>query len=170
MDNVKEPFVVKSNEAPFIATRLLDHEGNFHQKVEIKAAIQIAKNVDMDLVCFNEPENTSLALCKIIDYGKWKYQAEKNNKKIAKKQSHSTKEIRFSPVIGAHDIQHKVKQIKEIIEEGDTVIVNMQIHSKRLTEEAKHKVEEIINLCSVFSKEVSRKPSERSIFITLTKK
>ena len=170
MDKTNEPYVVENNSMPFRVTRLLDQEGKFHQDINIVSAIQMAKNVGMDLVCFNEPEGTSPALCKIIDFGKWKYQAEKNKKKMMRKQVHTTKEVRFSPTISSHDIEHKIKQIKEFIDDGDTVIINMHVFNHRHNDNANKKIQEIIEKCTDFSKEVSRKPAERSICVTLSKK
>ena len=79
----KEPFVIDSTTSPepFTFTKLVDEEGTFHQSINVSAALSRAKIAGLDLVCFNEPSGELTALCKIINYGKWKYQVEKAKKK-----------------------------------------------------------------------------------------
>jgi len=167
---VKEPFVVKN--VQFSTTRLVDESEKFYQTISINEAITKAKTSNLDLVCFNEPEENKLALCKIIDFGKWKYNFEKSKKKIEKHQQHETKELWFSPTISSHDIEHKVKQAKKFIEEGHNVIINMQIKTSmnRHIAPVHEKTSEIMSICNEFSKEISRKQTDNRIYITLTKK
>ena len=166
----KEPFVVKNAQFPTI--RLVDEIGTFHQSISTYDALTKAKISNLDLVCFNEPEDSKLALCKIIDFGKWKYNFDKSKKKAEKQQQHETKEVWFSPSISSHDIEHKVKQIKRFIEEGHNVVINMQIKTSmnRHIAPVHEKTNEIMSICSEFSKELSRKQTDNRIYITLSKK
>lgn len=168
--DVKEPFVVKS--AQFSTTRLVDDIGKFYQSISINEALTKAKHSNLDLVCFNEPEDNKLALCKIIDFGKWKYNFDKSKKKVEKGQQHETKELWFSPSISSHDIEHKVRQIKKNIEEGHNVVINMQIKTSmnRHIAPVHEKINEILSICNEFSKEISRKQTDNRILITLSKK
>lgn len=171
VENVtKEPFIVKGSE--FKETRLINNDGNFYPKFNVLEAIKLAESTGLDLVCFNEPLEDSLALCKILDYGKWKYSQIKHKKEVEKKQKHKTKEICFSPTISIHDIQHKLSQVKSFLNDGDNVLLVMQVNTlnHRHMFNANQKIEEIMGICNEFSKEVSRKSSERQISINLIKK
>lgn len=166
-----EPFVV-DQDVKFNQIRLIDENGKFHNNFSIKDALSKATGLNLDLVCFNEPESDNLAFCKIINFGKWKYESEKIKKKNNKKQSKETKMIRFSPVISAHDIEHKVKQVKTFIDEGCNVIINMDVNTKnnRQMVNADQKIIEVLEKCKEFSKEMSRNRSEYQISINLSKK
>lgn len=171
--DTKEPFVIESNldKVPFTFTKLVDESGAFHQSINVSAALSRAKQAELDLVCFNEPSGDLIALCKIINYGKWKYMNEKAKKKNEKKSVHCTKTIRFSPVISSHDINHKIKQIKDIIDDGDTVIVEMLANTKnrRQMYNADEKLKEIMCKCGEFSKEISRSSGDNQIAIKIVK-
>lgn len=167
----KEPFVIESNPT-FVFTRLIDETGQFHQNINVTAALSRAKIAGLDLVCFNEPQDDLIALCKIINYGKWKYQTEKAKKKNEKKSNHCTKIIRFSPVISSHDIEHKLRQAKDILDEGDTVVIDMVVNTKnnRQMFNANEKIKEIMTHCEEFSREISRTSSDSQISIKIVKK
>ena len=152
-------------------TNLVDAEGNFHSSVHIKTAKDAARDAGLDLVCFSEPEKDKPALCKIVDFGKWKYHQEKTKKKESSTHRVETKEIQFTPVIGDHDVEHKVRQIIKFLEEGDEVMVNMRfkgIHH-RLKAEGDRIINLILTQVGTHGKEVSRKRSDDNIFLKLTR-
>lgn len=170
MSEKKEPFIVSS--ALFKHTRLIDTNGDYYESKSFTDASRIAFDSGLDLVCFNEPTENQLALCKIIDYGKWKYQREKELKKAEKKTKHETKEMRFSSVISENDVAHKLKHVKEFVERGDNVVISIQglSYSEKQVNEARIKMEEILVKCSAFAKEVSRKQEGGRFYVTITKK
>ena len=130
----------------------------------------MAKEVGLDLVCFSEPSMGKPALCKIVDYGKWKYHQEKLLKK-EKKNIHEVKEMRFSPVISDNDIEHKVKQIIEFLKDGDEVVVRMRfkgIHH-RLKNDGERIINKIVEMCKGIGKETGRKRSEDDIYVKMVK-
>lgn len=162
-----QPFIV--NKVVFPETKLIDENGQFNQSVPVYVAINKAKEVGLDLVCFNKPDKGETALCKIIDFGKWKYHQEKILKQEKKKSKIETKEVRFTPVIGEHDIEHKVKQIIEFLDDGDYVVLTMKfkgIHH-RLKDEGKRIVNEVIDKCKEKGKELSRKQDNNNITVRL---
>lgn len=163
------PFVV--NYVKFATTRLVDEELNYHSEIGIKEAKYRAEKAGLDLVCFNEPCSNELAFCKIIDYGKWKYDTDKKKKKEKPAKS-TTKEIRFSPVISDNDVAHKIKHVKEFIEDGNDVLFSMRLKGRQKAHfsEAEERMNEIVSLCSEYSKEVSRKKSPNMIFIRVSSK
>jgi len=165
---VTGPFVVKF--ADFTITKLVDHNNEFHDQVRIGEAKNMAQEAGLDLVCFNKPDKNSSALCKIIDYGKWKYSEEKKKKKN-KEGKKSTKEIRLSPVISDHDVEHKLKQAKEFLEDGDDVVLAMRIKGRQRAhlDVAELRMNEIIAKCSEYGTEVQRKKNSGLITVRIIK-
>ena len=170
---MSEPTIIyNTNEVKFKETKLIDENGVFYGKFDLGMAIKRAYLNKMDLVCFNEPDATGLALCKIIDYNKWKYNSEKAKKKSENSQSHKTKEFQFSTCIGAHDIQHKCNQMKEALDRGHGVIMCIKVNMKNEKQKALagHKTEEIISFIDPFAKVVTKKINENRIEIVIAKK
>jgi translation initiation factor IF-3 len=165
---MSEPFVVKF--VNFSHTKLLDQNNVFHDDVRIGDAKTMALNAGLDLVCFNLPQNGTPAFCKLVNYGKWKYQNEKQKRKIEKGHKKEHKEMRFTPNIGDHDIAHKTRQINGFLDEGDDVLVVMKLKGRECLHmaEAEIKTNQIIALCTS-GKEMSRKKTSNIIFIRLVK-
>ena len=111
--------------------RLVDDEANQLGVVEIRKAIEIAKEKGLDLVEVS-PE-ASPPVCRIMDYGKHKYDQEKK-KKVAKKKQHivQMKEIRFKINIEDHDYHFKIKHIKEFLEKKDKVRVSLRFRGREM--------------------------------------
>lgn len=163
-----EPYIIKY--ANFQQTQLIDSNGSYNAKVHISDAKKQALEAQMDLVCFNEPSGDKMALCKIVDFGKWKYSQQKKEKKEKKEQQKRTKEIRFSPLIDQHDIEHKIKQINEFLNDDCDVVVTMQIKGRQKAhfKEAEEKFINILNLIPD-AKQMSRKKIDSGIMVRLTK-
>lgn len=161
------PFVV--DWADFKETRMLDENQNFIPRIAIGEAKEKAKDLGLDLVCFNLPSSNALAFCKILDFGKWEYQEEKSKKKQKHDSNKGKKEIRFSMSIDTHDIEHKIKQAKEFFAEGDDVTFTMRLKGRQRAHfsEAKEKMDEIVAMCSEEAKELSRKESNTFISVRL---
>ena len=171
MKSNSEPFIVKY--VDFHATRLIDSNNNFYQEINIGKAKQMAKDAGLDLVCFKSPskgDSSELAFCKIIDYGKWRYSEEKRKKKS---QTHKkqTKEIRFSPSISDHDIEHKLKQVEEFLTKGDDVIFSMRLKGRQrfYFDEAEEKMNGIIKMCENYGKELNRRKTKNMINVRMGK-
>lgn len=166
-----EPFAIKTKRVNFNYTKLVDQNNVFHDSVSIGEAKRMANESGLDLVCFNYPKNNDLALCKIIDYGKWRYHDEKKKKKSHNINKNVVKEIRFSPVIGEHDVEHKLKQVDKFLDEGDEVILSMRFKGiqKRLYNEGVKLMESIIERCKEHGEEVSRKKTDNNITVRLKK-
>jgi len=77
--------------------------------------------------------NADPPVCKIIDYGKYKYELSKKEKKTKKKQHViHVKEIRLSPKIEQHDIDFKIKNARKFIEQGDKVKFNILFKGRQI--------------------------------------
>lgn len=83
-------------------------------------ALEKAEEEGLDLV--EIAPNAVPPVCKIIDYGKYRYQTTKKERENKKAQHHSkVKEIRFKPNIDSHDLETKLKKAKEFLSKGDKV-------------------------------------------------
>jgi translation initiation factor IF-3 len=77
--------------------------------------------------------NASPPVCKIMDYGKFKYENAKRDRDAKKnKKSHDVKEVKFRPKIGAHDFDFKVKHARRFIEEGAKVRLLVQFRGREV--------------------------------------
>ncbi|MBF0216642.1 MAG: translation initiation factor IF-3 [Candidatus Omnitrophica bacterium] len=112
--------------------RLIDEEGNQLGVFEIRDAAQKAKDAALDLV--EVSPTTVPPVCRIMDYGKFKYDQEKK-KKVARKKQHvvQTKEMRFKPRIEENDYQVKIKHIKEFLEAKDKVRITLRFRGREVS-------------------------------------
>jgi len=163
-----QPFVIK-RKTDFKYVRLIDVSNAFIEKVFVGDARDKAKDAGLDLVCFNLPERDKFALCKIIDYGKWKYYNEKTKKKDQSSNKQAVKEVRFSPVIGDHDVEHKLKQVFEFLENGDEVLFSMRFKGvqKRNFRIGEDRMNEIVDMCQGRGEVVHRKRTGSQIMVRL---
>ena len=162
-----DPFLVVDKNA-FSILDLVDENNEYHKDVDISQATKKAKELGLDLVCFIQAKDDSNALCKILDYGKWKYNIEKKNKKQTHKNE--IKEIRFSPEIGDHDIDHKIKRAKEFVENGYELSFTMKLRRRIHKDLAREKMESIVEKCSVFANVTNQKEEPNCISVKLNKK
>jgi len=95
-------------------------------------ALERAIENDLDLVCVAPGANPPV--CKILDYGKYRYELQKKAKE-AKKNQHVTelKPLRLSPVIDTNDFNTKVKQARGWLEDGDRVRIDMRFKGRMMT-------------------------------------
>lgn len=95
-------------------------------------AINAAINYDLDLVCV--APNATPPVCKILDYGKYRYEQQKKAKE-AKKNQHVTelKSLRLSPVIDTNDYNTKQKQAIGWLNEGNRVRIDMKFRGRMMT-------------------------------------
>ncbi len=99
--------------------------------LSIRDALAKAKESNLDLVLIS-PTATP-PVCKIIDYGKFRYEIEKKKKDAKKKQKQiQLKEIRVRPKIDIHDYEFKMKNLKKFIEHGDKVKVTLMFRGREL--------------------------------------
>lgn len=94
----------------------------------------MAEKVDMDLVQISK-QGEQIPICKIIDYGKYKYELSKRTKEQAKKQRESqvkTKEIKFRPTSGTNDLRTKAKKASKFMNDGCRVKVAIQFRGREM--------------------------------------
>lgn len=97
--------------------------------MSIDDALALANEKKLDLV--NISPNANPPVCKILDYGKYRYELQKREKEAKKKQKvTSVKEIRLSTFIEAHDVQVKAKTASKFLSEGDRVKVSLRFKGR----------------------------------------
>ena len=111
--------------------RLIDDGGNQHGVIGTSEALEMAKEAGLDLV--EVAPNASPPVCKILDYGKHRFEQEKKLRESKKKQKLvKLKEIRMQPKIEKHDLEFKAKHVKEFLEEGNKVKVTVRFRGREL--------------------------------------
>ncbi|MBY0460588.1 MAG: translation initiation factor IF-3, partial [Gemmataceae bacterium] len=108
--------------------RLIGAEGEALGIVPTAQALEMAREAGLDLVEVADRENPPV--CKIMDYGKFKYAQSK--KAHQKTHQQKLKEIRVRPKTGDHDIETKIKQAKQFLEHNDKVQVNVLFRGREM--------------------------------------
>ena len=99
--------------------------------MNIKDALALAREEDSDLV--EIVPNANPPVCKIINYGKYKFELQKKNKKAKKKQKLvQLKEIKMRPQISVHDYNFKMKHIREFLNEGNKVKITIMFRGREM--------------------------------------
>ena len=111
--------------------RLIDDEGNQKGIVPTLEALKLAKEKDLDLV--EVSPNANPPVCKILDYGKYRFEQEKKLRESKKNQKVlKLKEIRMQPKIGSGDLDTKAKHVQEFLDEGSKVKVTIRFRGREL--------------------------------------
>jgi translation initiation factor IF-3 len=111
--------------------RLIDETGENVGVVSTKDAIQRAENAGLDLVEISP--GATPPVCKILDYGRFKYADQKKKAEARKKQKTiDIKEIKMRPNIDQHDYDVKMRSINRFIAEGDKVKVTMRFRGREM--------------------------------------
>ncbi|OVE73688.1 translation initiation factor IF-3 [bacterium B13(2017)] len=111
--------------------RLIGDDGKQLGIIPTKKAIELAQNEDQDLVEVNP--NATPSVCRVMDYGKYKYRQTKKEKE-AKKRQHviKVKEIKLRPAIDEHDCNVKLENAKKFLEKGNKVKLTLMFRGREL--------------------------------------
>ena len=111
--------------------QLIDDKGENVGVISKRDAILRAEEAGLDLV--EVAGNASPPVCKIMDFGKYKYQAQKKAAEARKKQKTvEVKEIKLRPNIDDHDYDVKLRAMKRFFEEGDKVKVTLRFRGREM--------------------------------------
>ena len=111
--------------------RLIDQDGEMQGVLTVREAMQRAFAVGLDLVEISP--NADPPVCKILDFGKFKYEQQKKRNEAKKKQKViEIKEIKVRPNIDENDYQVKMRAMKSFIEEGDKVKVTLRFRGREM--------------------------------------
>jgi translation initiation factor IF-3 len=112
--------------------RVIDSEGVMLGILSLKEGIEKAEEVGLDLV--EVSPNAKPPVCKIIEYGKFKYAAQKKAAEARKKQKTvEVKEIKFRPNIDTNDYEIKMRSVRKFISSGDKVKITMRFRGREMT-------------------------------------
>ena len=112
--------------------RVIDPEGKQLGILPLVEALRMAANVELDLVEVSSKSDPPV--CRIMDYGKFKYQQSKKAHDAKKKQAVvHIKEVKMRPKTEEHDFQFKVKHIERFLREGDKIKVTVVFRGREIT-------------------------------------
>lgn len=111
--------------------RVIDQDGKQVGIISIDEALQLARNAGVDLV--EVVPNATPPVCKIIDYGKYRYDQTKKEKESKKSQHQiKVKEVKLKPNIDVHDIETKNRHAKEFLQKGNKVKVTCTFRGREM--------------------------------------
>ena len=111
--------------------RLIDDAGEQKGIVSTLEALRMAQDVNLDLV--EVAPQADPPVCKILDYGKYRFELEKKLRDSKKKQKLQVlKEIRMQPKINGHDLSFKARHIQDFLDDGDKVKVTIRFRGREL--------------------------------------
>ncbi len=111
--------------------RLIDNNGEQIGVVDIEQAQDIADRAQMDLVKVSP--NANPPVCRIMDYGKYRYEMQKKDKEAKKNQKIiKVREMKMTPNIEEHDMSVKADKVKEFLEDGDKVKISVRFRGREM--------------------------------------
>ena len=147
--------------------RVIDETGEMIGIMSRDEALRLAEEKKLDLV--NISPNAKPPVCKILDYGKYRYELQKREKEAKKKQKTMTvKEIRLSTFIEDHDIQVKAKTACKFLQDGDKVKVSLRFRGreKDYTARGREVMDRFAEACSEVSS-IDKKPTFEGRSLTM---
>ena len=120
-----------NNEIRAAQVRLIDENGEMVGVVSTREAIEMAEEASLDLIEISP--NAEPPVCKIMDFGKFKYETQKREAEARKKQKIiEIKEIKFRPGTDTHDYEVKMRSVMKFLEEGDKVKVTLRFRGREM--------------------------------------
>jgi translation initiation factor IF-3 len=133
--------------------RLIGANGEQLGVVPTSQAMELAREANLDLVEVAAAERPPV--CKILDFGKFRYQQSRKGKDAKKVHQQKLKEIRVRPKTGVHDVDTKINQARKFLEHKDKVQVNVLFRGRELQhiEEGRRIIdgilEKLMDVCKV---------------------
>ncbi|NPA03612.1 MAG: translation initiation factor IF-3 [Epsilonproteobacteria bacterium] len=168
MSRKKETRVLLNEDIKAPEVRCVGDDGTQYGIISKNEALKIAEEKGLDLVLI--APNANPPVCKIMDYGKFKYQQEKKKKEAKKKQAKiDVKEIKLSVKIAQNDIDYKVKHAREFLEKGKHVKFRVFLRGREMVHpeggvEVLNKIIPLIEDVGV----VEKKPHQEGRYINMT--
>ena len=152
--------------------QLISDNGEKLGMLPIARALEIAEEKKLDLVLVSP--NAQVPVCKIMNYGKYKFEQSKKEKEAKKKQkTQETKELRITPNIEEHDFSFKAKNARKFLEDGNKVKITVRFRGRELnnTKMGETVLNQFIsNLEDISVVEKKPKLEGKNMFIILAKK
>jgi translation initiation factor IF-3 len=120
-----------NNQINVSSVRVVDENGEMLGVLPIREALNRAVEAGLDLVEISP--NAEPPVCKILDFGKYKYEIQKKKNEARKKQKViEVKEIKLRPNIDEHDYEVKMRSVHRFLDEGDKVKVTMRFRGREM--------------------------------------
>ena len=152
--------------------RVIAENGDQLGVMPVKEAMKLAQEAELDLVKI--APKSQPPVCKIIDYGKYRYELARKEKEAKKKQKTvEVKEVRISPNIDTNDLNTKVNNAKKFIAKGNKVKVTLRFRGREMAhmQQSKHILDDFAEmLADVAVVEKPAKLEGRSMSMVLTEK
>ena len=152
--------------------RVIGEEGQQLGVMALRDALNMAKDAGVDLVMVSPSANPPV--CRIVDYGKFKYEQLRREKEAKKKQKVvEVKEVRLSPNIDVNDLNTKCNAARKFIEKGNKVKVSLRFRGREMAhiDSTKHILEDFAEkLGDIAVIEKAPKMEGRSMMMFLTEK
>lgn len=127
---IDEPLINQQIQAKSI--RLIDANGNMVGVVSLAEGLRQAEAAGLDLVEISP--HAEPPVCKILDYGKYRYEAQKKAHDAKRKQKVIlVKEIRLRPMTDKHDLEIKMRNAQKFLEEGDKVKITLRFRGREMS-------------------------------------
>ena len=152
--------------------RVIAENGDQLGVMPVKEAMKLAQEAELDLVKI--APKAQPPVCKIIDYGKYRYELARKEKEAKKKQKTvEVKEVRISPNIDTNDLNTKVNNAKKFIAKGNKVKVTLRFRGREMAhmQQSKHILDDFAEMLAEVA--VAEKPAKlegRSMSMVLTEK
>ena len=152
--------------------RVIAENGDQLGVMPVKEAMKLAQEAELDLVKI--APKAQPPVCKIIDYGKYRYELARKEKEAKKKQKTvEVKEVRISPNIDTNDLNTKVNNAKKFIAKGNKVKVTLRFRGREMAhmQQSKHILDDFAEMLAEVA--VVEKPAKlegRSMSMALTEK
>ncbi len=152
--------------------RVIGENGDQLGIMPVREAMRLAQEAELDLVKI--APKAQPPVCKIIDYGKYRYELARKEKEARKKQKIvEVKEVRLSPNIDTNDLNTKVNNAKKFISKGNKVKVTLRFRGREMAhvQQSKHILDDFAELLSdVAAIEKPAKMEGRSMSMVLTER
>ncbi|MCI8782197.1 translation initiation factor IF-3 [Lachnospiraceae bacterium 48-21] len=152
--------------------RLIGEDGEQKGIMPIKEAMRLAQEAELDLVKI--APKAQPPVCKIIDYGKYRYELARKEKEAKKKQKTvEVKEVRLSPNIDTNDLNTKVNNAKKFISKGNKVKITLRFRGREMAhvQQSKHILDDFAELLKdIAVVEKQPKLEGRSMSMVLTER
>ena len=168
---VKENEDLVNNAIRFPEVLVIDQNGNQLGVMKRFDAIRAAEEANLDLLCV--APNAKPPVCKIINYGKYRFEKQKKAKEIKKNQKIvETKETRITPQIDTHDLEVKAKAANKWLQEGNKVKVTVRFRGRQMAhvEIGEETLNQFIELCVNGTVEKKAVLEGRNLFTILVPK
>lgn len=131
-DNRRAPAVRINERIRVPEVRVIGDEGEQLGVMNTREAVNLARGKGLDLV--EVAANAEPPVCRIIDYGKFQYEAKKKANEAKKKQVTITvKEVKFRPSTDEHDYNYRMKHAREWLQDGDKVKATIWFRGREMT-------------------------------------